>query len=66
MPTYYWTVESWGNAYPPEDVDEIIDWANYWIDQYAATHPDADEEEIAAYSERLWDRYCTRPGFMVG
>ena len=63
---YYWTIESWGSAYPPEDVGEVIDWANYWIDQYAESHPDADEAELAAYSEALWDRYCTRPGFLVG
>ena len=58
MPHYYWTRESWGEAYPPDDVDEIIDEANYWIDQYIETHPDADDDEIAAYSESLWIAYC--------
>lgn len=53
---YYWSLESWGSDYAPENADEIINRANELIDAYAETH---DEEETAAYSERLWDAYCT-------
>jgi len=52
----YWTLESWGGTYPPENADEIIERANDLIAAYAETH---DEEETANYSERLWDRYCS-------
>ena len=51
----FWTIESWGDAYPPENADEIIDVANGMIDAYAAAH---GEEAAEAYSEQLWDRYC--------
>lgn len=52
----YWTLESWGDAYPPENADEIIERANCLIAAYAETH---DEEETANYSERLWEHYCS-------
>ena len=52
---YHWTYESWGDAYAPENADEIIDQANELIDLYAGTH---DEDETSNYSETLWDTYC--------
>ena len=55
MKKFYWSMESWGSDYPPENAEEIIDSANELIAAYAETH---DEEETDAYSERLWERYC--------
>lgn len=55
MSDYYWSEESWGSDYPPESADEIISKANELIDEYAETH---GEDETAAYSEMLWERYC--------
>ena len=55
MYNYYWSMDSWGDAYPPENADEIIDLANEMIDAYAEDH---DEDETANYSERLWEHYC--------
>ena len=51
----YWSLESWGDAYPPENADEIIAAANELIGAYAETHGD---EATNNYSEQLWDRYC--------
>lgn len=53
---FYWTIESWGDAFPPENADSIIDRANELIAAYSETH---DDDETANYSEQLWDRYCT-------
>lgn len=53
---YYWTLESWGDAYPPENADEIIERANDLIEAYAENH---DEEEVSEYSNGLWERYCS-------
>lgn len=58
MKNYYWTLDAWGADYPPENADEIIDAANEKIDAFIEANPDADEEQIAAYSEKLWDKYC--------
>ena len=55
MSKIYWSMESWGSDYPPENADEIIDRANELIEAFAAEH---DEDETAAYSESLWERYC--------
>lgn len=52
----YWTIESWGADYPPENAEEIISRANALIDAYSADHDDAETEN---YSARLWDSYCT-------
>lgn len=51
-----WTLESWGSDYPPENANEIIAKANKLIDAFAETH---DEDETAAYSEWLWELYCS-------
>ena len=55
MSKTYWSMESWGSDYPPENADEIISKANELIEAFAAEH---DEDETAAYSEMLWERYC--------
>ena len=55
MKAIFWSLESWGSDYPPENAEEIISAANEMIAAYAKTH---DEDEAAAYSEKLWDRYC--------
>jgi len=59
MENAYWTLESWGVDYPPENANEIIDAANEMIDKFMADNPDADELELANYSDTLWDYYCT-------
>ena len=51
----FWTLESWGADYPPENADEIISKANELIEAYAADH---DEDETRNYSETLWERFC--------
>ena len=56
MKNFYWRVESWGSDYPPENADEIITMANELIAAFAAEH---DDDETAAYSDRLWERFCT-------
>lgn len=58
--TYHWTLNSWGSAYPPENVDEIIDRANEILDQYALAHGD---ELALEFSEVLWDKYCSEGDF---
>ena len=55
MKTYYWSMESWGADYPPENADEIISKANEMIEAFSAEH---DDDETAAYSEGLWERFC--------
>jgi len=55
MKNYFWTIESWGADYPPENADEIISKANDLIEAYAADH---SEDETENYSAALWDRYC--------
>ncbi len=59
MKTYYWSLESWGDAYPPENADDIIEKANAAIDRYIDENPDADDDMISAYSEKLWESYCS-------
>lgn len=58
---YFWSIESWGDAYPPENADEIIDRANELIEAFAESH---DDEETANYSESLWERYCSTGSLM--
>ena len=55
MKNYFWTIESWGSDYPPENANEVINMANELIEAYAAEH---DEDETANYSESLWERFC--------
>ena len=51
----YWSMDSWGPDYPPEDAVEIVATANAMIERYRETHSD---EETRNYSAALWDRYC--------
>ena len=55
MKNYYWSMESWGSDYPPENADEIISKANEMIEAFASDHGD---DETAEYSEKLWERFC--------
>ena len=55
MKNYYWSMESWGDAYPPENADEIITLANAAIDRFIDENGDDD---AADYSNKLWDEYC--------
>lgn len=56
---YYWTAESFGSEYPPENWEEVITWANGHIDDYRADNPDAYDDEIREYSDSLWELYCS-------
>lgn len=57
MSTKYWSMDSWGNGYPPINADEVICAANAIIDEYIAAHPD-DEYGLEAFSEQLWETFC--------
>lgn len=52
----YWTLESWGADYPPEDAEEIIALANNRIDAVATAQ---GETAADVCSEEMWERYCT-------
>ena len=56
---YYWTLDSWGSEYPPENADEIIAAANEKILDFAKVGNWNDECEIEAFSEKLWETYCS-------
>ncbi len=54
----YWSADSWGSDYPPDNWEEIVSRANEMIkNKYLQTR---DEEETRDYSSRLWDGYCRR------
>ena len=55
MKNYFWSLDSWGADYPPENADEVINMANAKIEAYATDH---DEDETKNYSESLWEAYC--------
>ena len=57
MANYYWTMESWSDAYPPENASEIIEWANGVLAARAAENPAYDEEGLDFISETLWDTW---------
>lgn len=56
---YFWTLESWGADYPPENADEIIEAANEKIAEYVKTREWKNDYEIERFCENLWDRYCS-------
>lgn len=61
---YYWSAESWGAYYPPENESEIVYVANSWIDDYITENdldPITDAEQIKRFSEKLWGEYCSDP-----
>ena len=58
MKSYYWSLESWGNAYPPENADEIIEWANSILSARAAENDAYDDEGLDYISESLWNIWC--------
>lgn len=57
---FFWTLESWGSEYPPENADEIIEKANEKLTEYARQHywDVCREDDLHDYSDRLWERYC--------
>lgn len=59
MTNHYWTGDSWGSAYPPENWQDLVDAANELIDAYAAENPDASDDELWEYSQKLWETYCS-------
>lgn len=58
MDNYFWSMESWGNDYPPVNADDVIIEANAIIDAYMAENPEADEWEVKEFSGRLWEDFC--------
>ena len=56
---YYWSMDSWGNGYPPVNADDVIAAANDIIDNYIENNPDAYEDELHDYSNDLWEDFCS-------
>lgn len=50
----YWSTDSWGDAYPPENADDICSAANRLIDDYESHNP----EDLQQYSNDLWEHFC--------
>lgn len=62
MANYYFTAESWGSDYAPENWEEICSAANDLIDQYIAENeldPELDADQIADWSGRLFEAWIT-------
>ena len=56
---YYWTLESWGSYYPPDNWEDIVAMANNAIDDFIEdAADDITHEDIKEYSETLWELYC--------
>lgn len=51
----YWSLESWGSDYPPENAEEIIEQANRII---CETEQKIGMGAAARLSNSLWERYC--------
>ena len=59
MKNYFWNIYSFGDAYiSTEDAEKIARRANVKILDYIEKHPNADDDEIAAFSDKLWNMYC--------
>ena len=56
---YFWNLDGWGNEYPPENADEIINKANAAITEAAVAHYWDKGFDIGDFAAALWDRYCT-------
>lgn len=54
---YFWSAESWGSEYPPENAAEIIEQANAKIVEFAQARRWTYAWEIEEFSSRLWDRF---------
>lgn len=59
MKTYFWDVYSFRDDYiSSEEAEKISHRANMEIIDYIEKHPGADNDEIAAFSDKLWEMYC--------
>ena len=59
MNNYFWNIYSFGDAnISAEDAEKTARRANMKILDYIEKHPGADNDEIAAFSENLWNMYC--------
>lgn len=56
---YFWTAESWGSDYTPENAGEIVERANQKIVEFAQDRKWTYAWEIEEYANRLWESYCT-------
>ena len=52
----YWSMDSWGDAIPPENAEEIIDRVNEMIYD---TEQRVGMGAAARLSNELWELYCT-------
>ena len=60
---YYWTLDNWGDAFPPENAEEICNEANSLLDAYVEqSNIDLDnwddECDLHEYCAGLWETYC--------
>lgn len=65
MNGYYWSDETWGPDYPPENWEEICRVANNKIDEYIVEYglypyKDLDYEQICYFSEVLAENWITQ------
>ena len=65
MRKFYWSAETWGTDYPPENWREICDAANEKIDAYIKEYgldpyEDLDYEQICYFSEVLAENWITQ------
>ena len=56
---YFWTLDSWGSDYPPENADEIIGAANEKITEFVKEYSWKNLWEIEQFRENLWENYCS-------
>lgn len=54
----YWTENSFGSGPIPVNFEEICSAANAMIDAYESENPCISDEELAIYSEQLWNSFC--------
>lgn len=64
MQRFYWSAETWGAAYPPENWREVCDAANAKIDEYIEEYgldpyENLDREQICYFSEVLAENWIT-------
>ena len=55
----YWSVDSWGNGYPPINANVIIDVANSQIDEWIEKNPDYYESELKDFVDMQWETFCS-------
>ena len=54
----HWTLDSWGDGYPPVNADEVIDAANELIDQHFFRNDGEPEWRLRSFNDKLWEDFC--------